>query len=161
MGLRAQEIVGIDVQELIADLNRAYADEWLAYYAYQQMAQLVSGNLAEEFKDAIEETAKEEYTHASELAARIIALGGTPVKNLPDIEDASNSGNIDIPANSSDIEAIIDTILTAEAGAIEVYQEIAKKTFGMDFVTHALVTDTLSDETRHEDRFFTLKGRTA
>jgi len=27
-------IKGIEVQEIITTLNRAYADEWLAYYQY-------------------------------------------------------------------------------------------------------------------------------
>ena len=161
MGLQAREIVGIDLQEIIADLNRAYADEHIAAYAYYQMAQLVSGNLAEEFKDAISETAKEEGDHAQEIAAHIIALGGVPIKNIADLEDESNSGAIEIPENMTDLEAIIATILAAEAGAIEVYQEIAAKTFGKDFVTHRLVTEILTDEVRHEDRFFTLKGRNA
>jgi hypothetical protein len=30
MGTKGKQIVGVDVVDLIADLNRAYADEWLA-----------------------------------------------------------------------------------------------------------------------------------
>ena len=41
MGKRAREIVEVDLKDLIKDLNRAYCDEWLAFYAYWYMAQAV------------------------------------------------------------------------------------------------------------------------
>ncbi|MGV9168827.1 MAG: ferritin, partial [Promethearchaeia archaeon] len=34
MGKRGKEIVGLNVDELIEKLNKAFADEWLAYYQY-------------------------------------------------------------------------------------------------------------------------------
>mgnify|MGYP000329505686 CR=1 FL=1 len=46
MGQKGTEIAELDVQELIQDLNRAYADEWLAAYAYTYMAQVVEGRPA-------------------------------------------------------------------------------------------------------------------
>lgn len=46
MGTKGTEIVELDVQELIADLSRAYADEWLAVYSYTYMAQVVTGRPA-------------------------------------------------------------------------------------------------------------------
>ena len=39
MGTKGKQIVGLDVAELIGDLNRAYADEWLAAYAYNRSSQ--------------------------------------------------------------------------------------------------------------------------
>lgn len=41
MGKRSREIAessGLDVDELIDDLNRAYCDEWIAYYYYTYAA---------------------------------------------------------------------------------------------------------------------------
>ena len=34
MGTKGIEIVGMDVQQLIDLLNKAFADEWFAYYQY-------------------------------------------------------------------------------------------------------------------------------
>lgn len=34
MGTKGKAIVGMDVVELINLLNKAFADEWLAYYQY-------------------------------------------------------------------------------------------------------------------------------
>jgi ferritin-like protein len=34
MGQKGKEIVEISVQELIDDLNSAYADEWLSHFQY-------------------------------------------------------------------------------------------------------------------------------
>ena len=45
MGKKGIEIVAakIDVNEVIADLNKAYADEWCAHYQYWLAAHWVSG----------------------------------------------------------------------------------------------------------------------
>ena len=34
MGSKGREIIGMDVDELLDLLRRAYCDEWLAYYQY-------------------------------------------------------------------------------------------------------------------------------
>jgi len=43
MGTRAREILGIDPEQLIEELNKAFADEWLAYYQYWVGARVVAG----------------------------------------------------------------------------------------------------------------------
>jgi bacterioferritin len=39
MGRTAKEIVKANIQEIISDLDKAYADEWLAHYQYWLTAQ--------------------------------------------------------------------------------------------------------------------------
>ncbi|HOH31542.1 MAG TPA: ferritin, partial [Candidatus Hydrogenedentes bacterium] len=34
MGSKGREILGMDVDKVLDLLNKAYADEWLAYYQY-------------------------------------------------------------------------------------------------------------------------------
>jgi len=41
MGERFRKTSGVDLKEIIADLNKAYCDEWLAFYAYTYAAQAV------------------------------------------------------------------------------------------------------------------------
>ena len=44
MGTRCIEIVGMDVDELIATLNRAFSHEWIAYYQYWIGAKIIKGH---------------------------------------------------------------------------------------------------------------------
>ena len=43
MGTKGRAIVGIDVDNLIKVLNKALADEWLAYYQYWVGAKVAKG----------------------------------------------------------------------------------------------------------------------
>ena len=43
MGTKGKEIVNLDVNNLIGLLNKALADEWLAYYQYWVGAKVVRG----------------------------------------------------------------------------------------------------------------------
>ena len=102
MGTKGTEIVGLDVQELIADLNRAYADEWLAFYAYTHMAQVVTGRpAAKHLAELLHETAAEELEHQDELAERIASLGGEPLADPMKLVEASNEGYPTPPADAT------------------------------------------------------------
>ena len=82
MGMKGREIVeraGVDVDGLIEMLNKAYSDEWLAYYQYWVGAKVVTGTAAPKLIAEMEEHAAEELDHAEKLAKRIIELGGTPI----------------------------------------------------------------------------------
>ena len=46
MGKRGRELVGMDVEQLLDLLNRAFADEWLAYYQYWLGEKVVAGPLS-------------------------------------------------------------------------------------------------------------------
>lgn len=154
MGTKGMQIVEIDCGELIADLNRAYADEWLAVYAYNYMSQVVSGRpAAKHLAELLLDTAKDELEHQQELAERIVSLGGKPVADVSRLEEASNTGYPPPPANERDFEAIVKTVIKAEQDAIEVYNQLARKTHGKDMITYNLVVHILTEEVEHEDEF--------
>ena len=50
----------VNVKDLIKDLNRAYADEWLAHYSYLYMARTCTGMMYEDMSEFLEEIAKDE-----------------------------------------------------------------------------------------------------
>ena len=159
MGTKGTQIVDLDVAELLADLNRAYADEWLAVYAYTHMAQVVTGRpAAKNLAKALEDTAKDELEHQEELAVRIGQLGGKPLRDVSKLVEASNDGYPMPPANEKDFEAIVKTVIAAERGAIEVYNRLVRKTDGIDPVTHALIVHILSEEVEHEAEFEMVLG---
>jgi len=157
MGTKGKQIVGLDVAELIAELNRAYADEWLAAYAYNYMGQVVTGRpSAKQLAALLLDTSKDELEHQQELAERIVSLGGKPVADVSKLVETSNDGYPTPPVNERDFEAIVRKVIEAERGAIEVYNRLGAKTEGKDPITHCLVVHILGEEVEHEDEFESL-----
>jgi bacterioferritin len=157
MGTKGMQIVEIDCGELIADLNRAYADEWLAAYAYNYMGQVVTGRPAAKYlAELLLDTSKDELEHQQELAKRIVSLGGKPLADMSRLVEASNAGYPIPPDNEKDFEAIVKTVIKAEQEAIDVYNRLARKTHGKDPITFNLVLHILTEEVEHEDEFETL-----
>lgn len=159
MGKKAREIVAVDLKGLIKDLDKAYCDEWLAYYAWWYMAQAVEGKGYEDMAEFLNKIAKDELEHAQELAERIIELGGLPTNTLSDIEKNANSPYPGVMKNLSDYDEIIKLVTEAEAGAIEVYNKIANKTLGKDHDTYQLAVHIMGEEIGHEEMFENLKGK--
>lgn len=153
MGNQARKIVGLDIKEVIEDLNKAYCDEWLAFYLYWYMAQTVSGPAYEDLQEFLKKLAKDELEHAEEVADRIVKLGGVPLSNPLFLEKNANLPYVAPPQSTGDVKQLIQAVLKAEAGAIDVYQKLAQKTFGKDHATYTLVTHILSEEIDHEETF--------
>jgi len=154
MGTKGKQIVGMNVSELIGDLNRAYADEWLAAYAYNYMGQVVSGRpAAKHLAELLLDTSRDELEHQQELAERITSLGGKPVADISKLIEASNAGYPAPPESESDFEAVVKTVIKAEQDAIEVYNQLAQKTHGKDPITYNLIMHILTEEVEHEDEF--------
>jgi bacterioferritin len=159
MGKQARAIVDLSLKDLVKDLNKAYCDEWLAFYLYWYMAQTVSGRSYEDVAEFLNKIAKDELEHAQEVADLIVKLGDVPIANPMDLEKNANQPYLMPPKNTADINRIIRIVTEAEAGAIEVYNKIAKKTLGKDNVTYQLVTHILSEEVDHEEIFENLLER--
>ncbi len=151
MGKEGTKIVALNVNDLIKDLNRAYADEWLAFYSYWYMAQVTTGMAYEDMSEFLEKIAKDELEHAGEVANRIIELGGTPITHPMELQKNANAPYPKPPKKTSDYRGIIKTVTDAEAGAIDVYNKIAAKTQGKDHVTYQLVCHILGEEVKHEE----------
>ncbi|MEK6563894.1 MAG: ferritin-like domain-containing protein [Candidatus Omnitrophota bacterium] len=158
MGRKAKEIADLDLKDLIKDLDKAYCDEWLAFYAYWYMAQTVEGKGYEDMSEFLNKVAKDELEHAQEVANRIIELGGLPTNNPVNLEKNANAPYPGVVKELSNYDKIIKLVEAAEAGAIEVYNKIAKKTFGKDHDTYQLVTHILGEEITHEEMFENLEG---
>jgi bacterioferritin len=154
MGTKGKQIIDLDVDALLIDLNRLYADEWLAEYAYNYLGQVVTGRpAAKQLAELFLDTSKDELEHQQELAKRIASLGGKPVADIGKLVETSNDGYPAPPANEKDFEAIVQTVIKAERGAIEAYNQLAQKTHGKDPITYNLIVHILSEEVEHEDEF--------
>lgn len=153
MGKEGTKIAGVDVQDLIKDLNRAYCDEWLAFYSYWYISKIVTGKGYEDMAEFLEKIAKDELEHAEEVANRMIELGGAPISNPMQIEKNANAPYPGSPKKTDDYGAIVKIVTGAEAGAIDVYNKIAAKTLGKDHVTYQLICHILAEEVKHEEMF--------
>ena len=149
MGTKGIEIVGMDVQELIKLLNKAFADEWLAYYQYWLGAKVVRGPMKEAVIAELLQHATDELRHADMVANRIIQLGGTPVLEPRKWYDVTNCG-YDAPEDPF-VEIVLKQNIKGEQCAIGVYQDILKTTMTADPVTYNLVLQILQDEVEHEE----------
>lgn len=155
MGKTAREITNL---EIVSELVKAYADEWLAYYLYTFLAQSVNGNLYPQLKTMLEETAKEEYEHAGKLADLIVKLGGETVRDPMTLEENANFPAI-VPVGDIDLDNVCGILAESEANAIRIYNALALKTKDSDVAVYSLVSEILSDEIDHEELFENLMGK--
>jgi bacterioferritin len=152
MGKKGTEIVakgGIDVKELIKKLNKAYADEWLAYIQYWTGAQVIEGKMRPDIQKEFMEHAGEELAHAQKLADRIIQLGASPILDPKDFFKQTNCGYI-TPSNF-DSKELLKQNIAGERCAIAVYNDILEFVRkGKDAITFHIIRGILEDEVEHE-----------
>jgi len=146
----------IDVAEVIKMLNKALADEWLAYYQYWIGAKVAIGVPRGEVIDELEEHAKEELEHAEELVQRIIELGGEPLIDPKEWFKQTNCGYL--PPTNPYVSAILDQNIQGERCAIAVYQKLIDFTKGKDFITCDLALHIMKEEVQHEQDLEDLKS---
>ncbi|HSV27578.1 MAG TPA: ferritin-like domain-containing protein [Sedimentisphaerales bacterium] len=149
MGTKGRAIVGMDIKELLKLLNRALADEWLAYYQYWVGSKIAVGRMRGIIAGELEEHANEELEHANKLTDRIIQLGGTPITNPEQWKKESNCG-YDEPVDPN-TRKLVEQNIKGEQCAIEVYKKLLAKVEGKDPITARLILEILTDEVEHED----------
>ncbi|HAR62337.1 MAG: hypothetical protein DKM50_05735 [Candidatus Margulisiibacteriota bacterium] len=153
MGQKGTEVVDLDVQHLLYELNRAYADEWFAVYSYLHMARTVSGKGYEDMQELLEKIAEDEQEHVGELAERIAQLGGTPIIDIAKLGEFATRPYPHPPEVTSDYNAIVGVVKGAENAAIDHYNKLAAMTLGKDHVTYQLIVHIMSEEVNHEEMF--------
>jgi bacterioferritin len=158
MGTKGREILkalGIDVAELITLLNKAFADEWLAYYQYWMGAKVAKGVPREAVVAELTQHAADELRHAGLVADRIIQLGGTPLLEPTAWYKHTNCG-YDKPADP-DVRVLVDQNIKGEQCAIGVYKKLMDYTKDKDPVTYDIALQILQDEIEHEEDLETIK----
>jgi len=150
MAKRGNSIIkGLEIDEIIKVLNRAYADEWLAYYQYFIEAKVIKGIMKDAAIAELNQHATDELRHANMVADRILQLGGTPLLNPKDWFTHTNCG-YEEPKNF-DVVSILKDSIKGEECAISTYSAIADMTRDKDIVTYDLVSEILADEVEHEE----------
>jgi len=149
MGTKGRSIVGMDVDELIGILNRAFADEWLAHYQYWLGAKLAKGPMKDGVIAELLQHAADEMRHADMVSNRIIQLGGTPVLTPKAWYDHTNCG-YDAPEDPY-VRTLLEQNIKGEQCAITVYNSMLAETREKDPVTYNMVLQILQDEVEHEE----------
>lgn len=156
MGKKGTAIVNVDVDKLTKLLQKAYADEWIAYYAYKWAADMAHGMGSPHVAELADKIADEEEEHADELAERILELGGDLPYGIETLYDLANCKTVYYPKDMSDLKGILKGLVEAEGCAIDVYKKILKflsPCYDTDVKTFHLVEHILAEEIHHEDEF--------
>jgi bacterioferritin len=156
MGKKGREIVKVDIKDLLKDLNSAYADEWIAFFYYTWAADFIEGVNYLPVASKLDEIAKDEFEHMSELADRILELDGEPERDLEDLQKIANCKKVVFPKSERDLEGFLNALAEAEGCAIDAYNKIIKKLahcYATDIRTFHLIQHILSEEIEHEEAF--------
>jgi bacterioferritin len=150
MATRGNSIIkGIEVSKIIDLLNKAYADEWLAYYQYFIEAKVIKGIMKDAAIAELNQHATDELRHANMIADRILQLGGTPLLNPKEWFIHTNCGYEE--PKEFDVVAILEDSIKGEQCAISTYSKIAQVVKDKDIVTYDIVSEILADEVEHEE----------
>ncbi len=149
MGTKGREIVGSNIEKVIDLLNRAFADEWLAYYQYWLGAKIVAGPMKDAVIAELMQHAQDELRHADMVANRIIQLGGTPITTPKRWFDFTNCG-YDEPSDPY-VARILEQNIKGEQCAIGVYHALIEEVGMKDPVTYNIAVQILQDEVEHEE----------
>ena len=155
MGSKAREIIGMDVDELINLLRRAFSDEWFAYYQYWLGAKLVKGPMKDAVGAELLQHATEELLHADMVALRIIQLGGTPVLSPKEWFTLSPCA-YDAPSDPY-VAVLLDQNIAGEQCAISTYKGLMDATKDKDMVTYNMALTILEQEVEHEEDLQSLR----
>jgi bacterioferritin len=128
-------------------LNAALATELACVLRYQRYAVMDREALADAVRIEFVRRAQEEQSHADQIAARIVELGGQPNPALPSASDRADG------ADDED-ESLADMLaedLIAERIAIDTYREITRFVGEHDATTRGLFESILSVEQGHAE----------
>jgi bacterioferritin len=132
---------------LVTSLNKALADEWLAYYQYWIDAHIIKGLVDEKIKKELLEHAGEELKHADMLVQRILELGGKPLLEPKEWYDFKICGYIRPTSTAS--KPILQDNLSGEHCAVVEYKKLIASVEKTDPKTHAVLVLILADEEKH------------
>jgi bacterioferritin len=137
--------------QVIDLLRKAYSDEMETVINYQTNALVLDGVRAEEIKESLQQDIQEELSHAEQLGQRLKQLGARPPASD---EFVARQESLQPPEDSTDVLAVINGVLDAEADAISTYASLidAAKAAN-DPVTEDLAVTILSDEEAHRTEF--------
>jgi bacterioferritin len=133
-------------EAIVELLTRAYWMEIETVMSYLANSAHLDGIRAEEIAGALASDVDEELGHARRFAERIKELYGTPPGSM---DFSAEQTYLQPPQDATDVVAVIDGVIEAEAGAIDHYMRIIEACDGVDWATQDMVIEILRDEEGH------------
>lgn len=149
MGSYGRKIVGENIDRVLELLNKAFADEWLAYYQYWLGAKIVEGPMKDAIAAELLQHAADELRHADMVSNRIIQLGGTPLTTPKQWFEWTNCG-YETPDDPF-VRKILEQNISGEQCAIATYNSIIEEIGLKDPITYNLAVQIMGDEVEHEE----------
>lgn len=138
-------------KEVVRLLQQAYQDEIETVMNYLSNSIVLDGVRAEEIKESLQVDIQEELGHAEQIGNRLKQLNEAPPGSSA-FEATQHS--LQPPEDTTDVLSVIDGVLEAEEGAIEVYRDlITAAEDANDPVTEDLAVTLLADEEAHRTEF--------
>ncbi|MCL5997521.1 MAG: DNA protection protein DPS [Chloroflexi bacterium] len=152
------EKAGINVDELVELLIKNASAELTTYYYYTILRVNLIGLEGEGLKEITESARIEDRNHFEALVPRIYELGGKLPGNMNEFHDVSACPPASLPADPTDIKAMLEVLVEAERCAVRGYSYICSLTAGKDHRTYALSLAILNEEIEHESWFSEFLG---
>jgi bacterioferritin len=137
-------------EEIVAELQRAYAAELETVQNYLANSIDLDGVRAEEIKKSLAADIQEELGHAMTLARRMKVLGGRVPGSLQ-LEREQNY--MQPPKDPTDLISVIKGVIRAEDSAIAQYEKLIQLCDQLDYVTQDTAIGILRDEQEHRRTF--------
>jgi len=158
VGRQMVEKAGIDVEKLLDLLVRNASAELTTFYYYTILRVNLIGREGEGLKQIAEDARIEDRNHFEALVPRIYELGGKLPADMVEFHNISACPPAKLPADPSDLNAMLEVLLKAEQCAVAGYTKICDMTFGKDHRTYDLALAILHEEIEHEAWFSEFLG---
>ena len=152
------EKAGVDVDELLKLLVQNAAAELTTYYYYTILRVNLIGLGGEGIKEIAETARIEDRNHFEALVPRIYELGGKLPADMKAFHDDSACPPAALPADPTDLTAMLTVLVEAERCAVRGYTHICHMTAGKDHRTYDLALAILNEEIEHESWFSEFLG---
>jgi bacterioferritin len=136
-----------DLETVLKVLNEALATELVCVLRYKRHQFMARGLNAQSVAEEFAEHAKEEQSHADQIAERITQLGGEPNFSPEGMLTRSHSEYVE----GSTLVDMIKEDLVAERIAIESYSEIIRYLGENDPTSRRMMEEILAKEEEHAD----------
>jgi ferritin-like protein len=152
------ERAGVDVDALVEILVANAAAELTTFYYYTILRANLIGLEGEGIKEIAEAARIEDRNHFEALVPRIYELGGKLPEDMKAFHDLSACPPASLPADPTDVQAILKVLVEAERCAVRGYSQVCSMTAGKDHRTYALSLAILNEEIEHESWFSEFLG---
>lgn len=152
------EKAGVNVDQLLELLVYNAAAELTTFYYYTILRVNLIGLEGEGVKEIAEVARIEDRNHFEALVPRIYELGGKLPDDMKEFHDVSACKPARLPADPTDITAMLTVLVEAERCAVRGYTHVCNLTAGKDHRTYDLSLAILNEEIEHESWFSEFLG---